>query len=99
MSKTKILSPMMLFTALLTCAGWASAGAVYTCTDADGKRIYQQVPCSIDSLENPQASGESQRQDAALQAASADFAQRIKALEVMMENDEKLNQGLEQKGR
>lgn len=100
MSRTNILSPMVVFVMLLAGASTASAGAVYTCTAPDGKRIFQQVPCSVDSLgslADTQASATSQRQEAVLQAAAADYAKRIKEVEVLMENDEKLNEALDQK--
>jgi Domain of unknown function (DUF4124) len=99
-SKTNILFPMIVSTMLLAGASTASAGAVYTCTDADGKHVFQQVPCSIDSLgslADVQEAATSQRQEAVLQAASADYAKRIKEVEVLMENDEKLNEALDQK--
>lgn len=84
---------MLLFAMLLAGANTASAAAVYTCTDPDGKRIFQQVPCSVDSLSPlPDA-----KTSAVLQAAAADYAKRIKEVEVLMENDEKLNEALEQK--
>ncbi|MDB5980480.1 MAG: hypothetical protein JWQ69_1495 [Pseudomonas sp.] len=100
MSKTDILSPMVVFAMLLAGASTASAGAVYTCTTPDGKSIFQQVPCSVDSLSplvDTKTSYMSQRQEAVLQAAAADYAKRIKEVEVLMENDEKLNEALEQK--
>ncbi|MGV8920170.1 MAG: DUF4124 domain-containing protein [Pseudomonas sp.] len=99
MSKTDSFSSLTLFAALLAFAGAASAGAVYTCKDTDGKSVYQATPCSIDSLNDTQASDESRRQEAVLQAAAADYAQRIKEVEAMMENDVKMNQTLEHKGQ
>lgn len=93
MSKTNVLSPIILFAMLLAGASTASAGAVYTCTGPDGKSIFQPVPCSVDSLSPlPDA-----KTSAVLQAAAADYAKRIKEVEVLMENDEKLNEALEQK--
>lgn len=97
MSKTNILSPMVVVAILLAGANTANAGAVYKCTTPDGKSIFQQTPCSIDSLgslEDAKAAGTSQRQEAALQAAGADYAKRIREVEVLMENDEKVNEGL-----
>lgn len=97
MSKTTFLSPMIVLVMLMAGASNASAGAVYKCTTPDGKSIFQQVPCSIDSLgslEDAKSAGASQRQAAALQAAGADYARRIKELEALMENDEKVNEGL-----
>ncbi|MDB6141075.1 MAG: hypothetical protein JWP80_119 [Pseudomonas sp.] len=99
-SKTDILSPMVVLALLLAGASTASAGAVYTCTNPDGQRVFQQVPCSIDSLgslADAPASATSQRQEAVLQAAAADYARRIKEVELLMENDMKLNEALEQK--
>jgi Domain of unknown function (DUF4124) len=99
-SKSNILCPMLVLAVLLAGASSASAGAVYTCTNSDGKRVFQQVPCSIESL-SPSADAKtsymSQRQEAVLQAAASDYAKRIKEVEVLMENDEKLNEALEQK--
>jgi hypothetical protein len=91
---------MVVFAMLLAGASTASAGAIYKCTNPDGKSIFQQVPCSVDSLSplaDEKTSDTSQRQEAILQAAAADYAKRIKQVEVLMENDEKLNEALEQK--
>ncbi|WP_369124893.1 DUF4124 domain-containing protein [Pseudomonas sp. CCC3.2] len=96
MSKTNLLSPIIVCATLLAGASAASAGAVYKCTNPDGKSIFQQTPCSVDSL-NASTSYTSQRQEAVLKAAAADYAERIKEVEVLMENDEKLNEVLERK--
>lgn len=100
MSKPNILNPMVVCAMLLASASTASAGAVYRCTNADGKSIFQPSPCSVDSLSplaDAKTSETSQREAAVLQAAAADYATRIKEVEVLMENDEKLNEALEQK--
>lgn len=100
MSKLNILFSVVVFATVLAGASKASAGAVYTCRNADGKSVFQPVPCSIDSLSlsaDAKASGTFQGQDAVLQAAGADYAQRIKELEALMENDVKLNEAFEPK--
>lgn len=100
MRKTDILSSTILVALLLASATTASAGAVYKCTHPDGTSVFQQTPCPVDSLspsDEAKTSYTSQRERAALQAAAADYAKRIKEVEVLMENDEKLNDALEQK--
>lgn len=99
MNCRKKISSMFVFAMLLAGARTASAGAVYKCTNPDGTSIFQQVPCSIDSLSlaaDAKTLDSSQRQEAILQAAAADYTKRIKELEVRMENDQKLNEALGQ---
>lgn len=100
MNKSNFLFPLAVFAVLMTTANYASAGAMYKCTGQDGKSVFQQMPCSIDSLgslEDTKAAVASQQQAAVLHAAGADYTQRIQELQSLMEKDEQLNEAFEQK--
>jgi hypothetical protein len=91
-----VLGPVAVFMTVLVFATAASAGPVYRCAGADGKSVFQQNPCSIDSLDSSvdkKAAEALRDQD----AVASEYAKRIKEVEALMENDVKLNQALEQK--